>query len=78
MHARPFDGRFQVVGWQAESKDFLRTRCRSKFFLQPGDIRQIDVMLINYQPVEFHHTELCRDGVEAVLDEGITQELFAQ
>ena len=67
--ARPFDRRLPMVERQAESKNFFLTRRRSELFLQQTDIGQIDVMLINHQPVEFHHAELRRDGVEAVLDQ---------
>ena len=73
---RPLDRRFGMVEGQSEPKNFLLTGRRAEAFLKQADISQIDVMLINHQPVQFHHAELRRDGVEAVLDQWVAQDLF--
>ena len=56
----------------------LLGRRRAEFVLQMTDVRQINVLLIHHHPVQLDHGNVGRNGVEAVHDQRVFQQLLPQ
>src|SRR5439155_7558509 len=63
---------------QTDSKYFLLARGRTESFFEVPNVGEINMLLIDHQPVEFHQGKIRRDSVETVHDQGVFEQLVTE